>query len=441
MSINDLSYLDKTLQQFESHPYPDIPIEESPKSNVKLLYEGSLVTAYYRRDGSVMTDWENRVMLDVACGTGATTLTMALANPGARIVGIDISPESIKIAEERLRYHKIPNAEFHVLALEELAQLGQKFDYISASEVLYLLPDLTSALETLGAMLKPDGVIRGNLHSYYQRLPYYRCQNLFKRIGLMEDNPEETELAIVREFFEALRDNVDLKVLAWGNHFDKSNDQRLLSNHLLQNDKGFTMPQLLDCLAEADLTLINMVDWRDWDWRKLFKDPENLPTYLAIGLEEASLEEQLCFYELIQPDKRLLDFWCGHPASVNPDPPLWVGQANDQILVHLHPLLKTDALFSEITAVAMVAPLDLGKYFPFLKTGLWSDRTLNSCLLFALWDKPQTLKALIERYLMVAPLDVTSLQARDGEGMAETVRQTVFLYEELGIFLLEGLVP
>lgn len=77
-------YLEKSLKQFESHPYPNIPIEESPKDNVKLLYEGSLVTARYRRDGKVITDLENRVMLDVACGTGATTLTMALANPGDR---------------------------------------------------------------------------------------------------------------------------------------------------------------------------------------------------------------------------------------------------------------------------------------------------------------------------------------------------------------------
>jgi hypothetical protein len=172
----------------------------------------------------------------------------------------------------------------------------------------------------------------------------------------------------------------------------------------------------------------------------LFKEPENLPAYLAISLEGASLEEQLSFYELIQPNKRLLDFWCGHPASGNLETAPWMGNEDDQVLVHLHPSVKTDALYSEITATGKVAPLDLGKYFPFLRTGLWSDRTLNSCLFAALWDKPQTLKELLDCYLAVSPLDVVTGRPREQEVIAAVVRQTVSLYEELGLFLLEGLV-
>lgn len=208
-------YLEKSLQQFESHPYPNVPIEQSPQNNPQLLYEGSLITARYRRDKTVITDLDKRVMLDVACGTGATTLTMALANPGAKIIGTDISPESIKIAEKRLKYHGFEDVEFHVLALEDLPQLGTQFDYIGANDVLYLLPDQGFALQQMGAVLKPDGIIRSNLHSLYQRLAYFRSQELFSRMGLMEDNPGETEIAIVEEFFEALKDGINLKMTAW----------------------------------------------------------------------------------------------------------------------------------------------------------------------------------------------------------------------------------
>jgi hypothetical protein len=158
-----------------------------------------------------------------------------------------------------------------------------------------------------------------------------------------------------------------------------------------------------------------------------------------MGLEQASLEEQLGFYELIQPNKRLLDFWCGHGQQDNDESETWVGKQDEQVTVYLHPCLKTDSLYSAVTASGVVAPIDLGQYFPFLNKGLSSDRTLNSCLFVALWDQSQTLAELINRYLTVSPLNAVSLQANEREVMAKVVRQTVSLYEELGIFLLEGL--
>ncbi|WLT37057.1 hypothetical protein NON20_13545 [Synechocystis sp. B12] len=62
----DRDYLDKTLQQFESYPYPGIPIEEPLNQDIGELYKNCLVTSHYRRDRKVITDLENRVLLDVA---------------------------------------------------------------------------------------------------------------------------------------------------------------------------------------------------------------------------------------------------------------------------------------------------------------------------------------------------------------------------------------
>jgi SAM-dependent methyltransferase len=439
MEKSNQSYLEKSLQQFEEHPYPNIPIEVSPKDNPQLLYEGSLVTARYRRDGRVITDLENRVMLDVACGTGATTLTMALANPGAKIVGVDISPESIKIAEQRLKYHGFEHVSFQVLALEELEQLGMKFDYISASDVLYLLPDQGAALAYMGAVLKPDGIIRGNLHSFYQRLPFFRSQELFTRMGLMEDNPGDAEMGIVQEFFAALKDNVNLKIMAWGQNIQKSDPSRLLSNHLLLNDKGFTMPQLLGSLEAAQLELISMVDWRNWDWRELFKEPDNLPTYLALGLENADMAEQLCFYDLVQPNKRLLDFWCGHPQgseqSVAKD---WQALAPEKLRVHLHPCLKIGPFCQAVLEADALVPLNLGDFFKFLVQDAWIDRSLISALFAPLLEAPRSLAFLAERWLQIRPLNPVTLEPTAREQAVALLRAAVLDQEKLGIFLLEA---
>ncbi len=438
MVERDQDYLEKSLQQFESCPYPNIPIEESPKNNLKLLYESSLVTARYRRDGVVITDLDKRVMLDVACGTGATTLTMALANPGAAIIGVDISPESIKIAEKRLKYHKIENVEFHVLALENLEQLGLTFDYIGANDILYLLPDLTFALNQLRKVLKLDGIIRGNLHSYYQRLAYFRSQDLFKQMGLMEDNPGQTEMEIVREFFDSLHDNVDLKLRAWGNNFDKNDPQQLLSNHLLQNDKGFTVPQLLKCLADSELELISMVDWRNWNWRQLFKEPDNLPAYLAMGLENSDMAEQLCFYELIQPNKRLLDFWCGHPQSAQSIEKInWRDLNSKQVKIHFHPCLRSETFQKALLEPAAIMPLNLGTYFGFLVNNAWVDRSLMTVIFAPLLNAPQTLESLIDCWRQVRPIDPLTLSPIDETTATLIMQSAIADQEQLGILMLE----
>jgi 2-polyprenyl-3-methyl-5-hydroxy-6-metoxy-1,4-benzoquinol methylase len=363
----DLSYQDKTLQQFESHPYPDTPLEESPKDNVTLLYQNSLITAYYRRYQKVLSSLEDCLILDLACGTGYTTLILAEANPGAKIIAVDISPESLNIAEKRLKYHGFHQVEYHVLALENLDQLGLEFDYINTSDILYLLPDIAQALRQLKKILKPHGIIRSNLHSYYQRFNYYRAQTLFKQMGLMEGNPDEIELDIVRDFFTALKDTADLKLKIWGNQQpEEVRDETILMNYLFQNDRGFTIPQLLGFLEQADLELFSMVNWWEWQLTDLFKDPENLPAFLAMGLADLDLAEQLALYDLINPNKRLLDFWCGHPdQSIMA---VTVEQEADclKTQVYLHPQLKTERFRQEVLAATRLFPVNLKVYFSFL---------------------------------------------------------------------------
>ena len=60
------------------------------------------------------------------------------------------------------------------------------------------------------SVLKPDGILRANLHSSLQRVYYYRAQAVFKMMGLMDENPEELEIELVREIMNSLKDKVEL---------------------------------------------------------------------------------------------------------------------------------------------------------------------------------------------------------------------------------------
>jgi len=49
-------------------------------------------------------------VLDIGCGAGEVSLALARGNPGARVLGVDVSPELVEAA--RIRGEALPNADF-----------------------------------------------------------------------------------------------------------------------------------------------------------------------------------------------------------------------------------------------------------------------------------------------------------------------------------------
>ncbi|MGK7877237.1 MAG: class I SAM-dependent methyltransferase [Xenococcaceae cyanobacterium] len=438
MDKTSLDLSEKIRQQFDSGPYPRVSIEKSPKENVVALYIHNLVTPYYLRNKKVI-DLEGKVILDAACGSGCSTLTLAEANPGAKIVGIDISKESIALAQKRLQYHGFDSVEFHLLTLEDLPKLEMKFDYINNNEMLYLLPDIVVGLEAMKAVLKSEGIIRANLHSYFQRFNVYRAQSVFKMMGLMDENPGELEVDIVREMFKALKDAVQLKASTW-NPQRENNEQYFMMNYLFQGDKGYTIPEMFSALKAANLEFISMVNWRQWKLMDLFKEPENLPTLLAISLEEISLEEQLHLFELLHPVNRLLDFWCGHPHQAQPSIPVekWTNSDWQKVKVYLHPQLKTPAMKEElIRCINQLQPFKISKYLPITGYESLMDSNIAACLLPPLLESPQSMHSLVERWQKLHPVDPLTLEQTTYEQSFETIRQVLIDREAFGYVLLE----
>ena len=425
---------EKIRQQFSTSPYPRIPIETSPKDKYESLYLHNLVTPYYLRNRQIIST-EDKVILDAGCGTGYKSLILATANPGAKIVGIDLSSEALTLAKHRLEYHGINNAEFHQLSIEDLPDLNQEFDYINTDDVLYLLPDIAGALTAMKSVLKPDGIIRANLHSSLQRTQYYRVQSLFKAMGLMDENPEEIEINLAREIMESFKNDVILKASTWKPDRAKE-DEWMLMNYLFVGDKGFTIPETFAFLSAANLEFISMLNWAQWDLLKLFKEPDNLPTFIAMSLPEISLEEQFKLFELLHPIHRLIDFWCGHPDQGNSYLPVeeWSNTDWEKAKVYLHPQIRHDQARQDlINCINNPKPFEISRYVPLATTEPWGiDISMASCLL-PLWDGEQSMISLVERWLKLRPLDPITLepvswQAAFDELKAVLIKLESFLY-------------
>ena len=432
MDNNATDLRKKIRQQFDTGPYPRTPLEKSPKNNAKLLYIHNLVNSYYLRNQKVI-ETEGKLILDAGCGSGYKSLVLAEANPGAKIVGVDISEKSVELARQRLQYHGFNNTEFHVISIEDLPQLGLGFDYINCDDVLYLFPEPSVGLQAMKSVLKPDGLIRANLHSSLQRTQFYRAQEVFKMMGLMDENPQELEIELVRDTMKALKDQVVLKTTTWKAELE-TDEERILMNHLFQGDKGYTIPEMFSALRAADLEFISMVNWRQWDLMNLFKEPENLPVFLAMSLPETTVEEQLHLFELLNPVHRLLDFWCGHPNQGQSFVPVaeWTVSDWQEAQVHLQPQLRTPELKEElIRCITQLNPFEISQQLLIAEGSVFLDSTTAACLL-PLWEKSQSMRSLVERWQKLRPVHPVTLEPTAEVEALDFVIQALAGLESMG---------
>jgi DNA-binding transcriptional MerR regulator len=114
-------------------------------------------------------------VLEVGCGTGAQTVTLAGRSPGARITSVDRSPESLTAARKRtgdagLTDIRLAEADVYTLPQSDGPLAASMFDHVFVCFVLEHLPRPVEALQRLRAMLKPGGtitVIEGDHGSTY----------------------------------------------------------------------------------------------------------------------------------------------------------------------------------------------------------------------------------------------------------------------------------
>lgn len=373
--------------QFDEFPYPNVPIEQTVTDNAA-LFINNITTARYVRDRKVVKP-EGKVFLNAGCGSGWETLVVATANPGARYVGTDISHESVKMARQRFAFHKIDNARFEVMDIVDMSPLGEQFDFIACNDVLYLIDDQVAGLKGMRQVLKPDGMIRVNVHSLYQRQFIFHMQEAMELLGVM-DEPAAKAIPILREVMEALNDGSFVKSHWNGDQIKTTTG--ILANFLLRSDKGFTVPQVFEMLRQADLDFIDMVNWQNWKLERVLNKP--VP-YAIRHINKLNQEERLHFIELVFPNMtRLIDFWCGHKGIPKPEP-----FSNDEWwngTVQAHPLLiSLNAKAAFDNAIRDNGPVNLNGW-PGAEGNITID-SFSTRWLISAFEQPVPVQALVAK--------------------------------------------
>jgi ubiquinone/menaquinone biosynthesis C-methylase UbiE len=142
-----------TTKQQKEQAFHDQAFREGTRAKVTEFYavvRGS--RAFYEKYLAV--DSSGKRILEYGCGPGS--YAFFLAERGATVTGIDISPVAIEQAREHAKHENIDRIEFRIMDAEKLEFPDGSFDLVCGTGILHHL-DLDKAFSEIARVLRPDG--------------------------------------------------------------------------------------------------------------------------------------------------------------------------------------------------------------------------------------------------------------------------------------------
>lgn len=253
-SVHASDRADPICEFYTDHPYPP-PVENLDRARDEWRDENRRRAEHHLfwPDKSYREDLD---ILIAGCGTWQAA-KYALCRPGARVTGIDVSTTSLTHTERLKRKYGLTNLDIQPLSIENLAQLGRRFDLIVCTGVLHHLADPDAGLMALRSVLAPEGAISLMVYAPYGRTGVYLLQEYCRRLKIGTSVREIDDLATV---VEALPPVHPLATLL-RNSRDALNTDALADALLNPRDRSYSVPQLYDLIER------NGFQFGRWYWQ------------------------------------------------------------------------------------------------------------------------------------------------------------------------------
>lgn len=276
---------------YEQRPYPAVGMLSSllpmRRDDLPLLnYQAGYAACY----GDLAGAAERPRILVAGCGT-FEPVAVALANPGAQILAVDLSARSL----EKLRWQARMRGVGGQIRTQQgdLEKIEGEFDYVIATGVLHHLEDPARGLRALVERSSPRAVFRMMLYSRWGRDLLYGAKRLAEMVGARDPSA-------VRKMMTTLP--ADHPYRAYFHLYsDAASDTGLADGYLHPCDQPFDAHSLRDFLRAAG--------FRTWHF---LHRPEGQPeaadrmTDFSPGQDEwdrlalldalAQLEENFCLF-------------------------------------------------------------------------------------------------------------------------------------------------
>jgi len=150
-------------------------------------------------------------VLEFGCGTGTTALHHA---PFVKeYVATDIAREMIRIAEQKRSDDAVANVEFSVGTLNSAWEQKKQFDAVLGLNVLHLLPDWRTQIETIYRLLPGGGLFITSTACLKEKVPWswlrfvapiFRTMRVIPTVAFFKK--QEFRECIVKTGFEVVHD-------------------------------------------------------------------------------------------------------------------------------------------------------------------------------------------------------------------------------------------
>lgn len=264
-------------------------------------------------------------VLDAGCGTGRSTVWAARLNPGARVLGVDVSVAALDFARERAERAGLAGAvtfRGHDLTEPLPADWGE-FDFVVCRGVIGRAANPPRLLAALARALDPEGLLLVRLPSRAGRQVARALRQAVDALAAPGAGPDE-RLALARDLYRSLRP--DHPVRAHTGRLPQAATtadlERLLIGYL-DDRHDWTLDDAVAMLARAGLKFLYVNT--PWRWRpdRVF-EPEALPDRLREGVERLAPDRLGRVIEALDPallDDEFQLYAC--PAGYTPPAPTW----------------------------------------------------------------------------------------------------------------------
>lgn len=238
---------ERVREFYDRHPYPP-PIDsldhyqhrwqdlQRRRADFHLVWPESP----YREDQSVLI---------AGCGTSQAA-KHALRWPKAQITAVDCSITSIRHTEELKKQHDLRNLEVQQLAIEQVGELGLRFDQIVCTGVLHHLEDPDRGLRALRDVLKPDGAMQLMVYAPYGRTGIYMLQEFSRRLRVRANDRGIRDLIRALDLLPAGHPLQSILPQAP----ELRNEAAIADALLHPHDRAYSVPQLFQWIEKAGLT-------------------------------------------------------------------------------------------------------------------------------------------------------------------------------------------
>ena len=144
--------------------------------------------------GDAGETFQGDTVIDLACNCGEKTFELSKYFKSRRVIGVDIDPESIAIAQRKYA-PLVTNLEFHVADAYELSRHFSDIDLIMCQDAIHHFDDLDRLTAEVAATLRPEGHFMGrdfDRTRIYEVLEKYKQTSFYER--LLELRAEKTDI-------------------------------------------------------------------------------------------------------------------------------------------------------------------------------------------------------------------------------------------------------